>query len=228
MKRMMIEVENLTKTYTSGQRTISVLNNISLAIEEGQMVALLGPSGSGKTTLLHLLGLVDVPTSGTIRLNSHDLSSTSRDNLRRNLVGYVFQHFYLLPQFSALYNVCVPQIPVKSASQLETTAKELLDRVGLEDRIHHLPSELSGGEQQRVAIARALIHAPKILLCDEPTGNLDIQTRDSILELICELKNEEGLTIVIATHDPEVAAQCDVQVEIRNGKLSSYSPLSQQ
>ncbi|ASS76289.1 hypothetical protein CIG75_15945 [Tumebacillus algifaecis] len=223
MKKTMIEVENLTKTYSSGEKTISVLSGIRFAVEEGQMVALLGPSGSGKTTLLHLMGLVDVPTSGTIRLNGQDLSAvgTNQEELRRNLVGYVFQHFHLLPQFSSLDNVCVPQIPLKRASQVEAVAKELLERVGLAERLHHLPSELSGGEQQRVAIARSLINSPKILLCDEPTGNLDSQTRDSIIDLLCELKKEENLTIVIATHDPEVASRCDMQMEIRSGNLSS-------
>ncbi|MFD2172073.1 ABC transporter ATP-binding protein [Tumebacillus lipolyticus] len=219
MEKTIIHAEQISKSYQIAEREITVLQDISFEIEEGSMVALLGPSGSGKTTLLNILGLITEPTTGNLRLSEYDIAGKKldRNKLRRSLIGYIFQQFHLLPQFNALQNVCLPLVPERQ-SNVEVRAAELLERVGLDHRLTHLPSELSGGEQQRVAIARALIGRPKILLCDEPTGNLDTGTRDSILELLSKLK-EEGLSIIIATHDVEVANRCNYTLVIRDGHL---------
>jgi putative ABC transport system ATP-binding protein len=219
MKRTIIHAERISKSYPVGGQEMIVLQNISFDIEEGAMVALLGPSGSGKTTLLNILGLITEPTSGTLRLGDHEIAGKDldRSKLRRSLIGYIFQQFHLLPQFNAVQNVCLPLVPEKKPN-VQERAVELLRRVGLGHRLTHLPSEMSGGEQQRVAIARSLINQPKILLCDEPTGNLDTSTRDSILELLAELR-QENLTIIIATHDEEVANRCDYALVIRDGHL---------
>jgi ABC-type lipoprotein export system ATPase subunit len=220
---VMIHAEQITKRYKMGQDDIIILNEISFRIKKGEMVALVGPSGSGKTTLLNILGLLDLPSSGKLRIGEYDLQTPKqkREELRRSLIGNVFQQFHLLPQFSAIDNVCLPLVPVKTDFDVRERAKMLLDRVGLGERANHRPAELSGGEQQRVAIARSLINSPQILLCDEPTGNLDSKNRDSILDLLSEL-NRDGFTIIIATHDPEVAKRCQYTMEIRDGKIAVH------
>lgn len=221
MSKPIIMVEKLCKHYEIKDEKIRILDDISLQVQKGDMIALLGPSGSGKTTLLNMIGLIDLPSSGNLQVGSYDLSQSAkaREQARRTDVGYVFQQFHLLPQFSALENVCLPLLPFKTVFSVRERASELLERVGLAARMHHLPSELSGGEQQRVSVARALINAPQILLCDEPTGNLDTKNRDSILDLLEEL-NRDGLTIIIATHDLAVANRCHQQLELQDGHLS--------
>lgn len=224
MAEWMIQAENLCKTFRSGDGDIYGLKDATFRIKSGSFVALQGPSGSGKTTLLNLLGLITEPTSGTLVLNNEDVGNPSvmrnRDRFRREWIGYIFQDFRLLPQFHDLYNVCLPMVPFRADFDVERRAKELLERVGLGHRLKHPPARLSGGEQQRVAIARALIHSPKILLCDEPTGNLDTDTRDSIISLLEEL-HRDGLTIIVATHDEEVASRCGVRFTLRDGCLAN-------
>ncbi|MFD2171764.1 ABC transporter ATP-binding protein [Tumebacillus lipolyticus] len=219
-----ISVDNICKSYQLGTREVNVLQNVSFQIAKGDRVALLGPSGSGKTTLLNMLGMIDFPSEGSIQMESLSPSARPKElqSFRRNFVSYVYQQYHLLPQFSALDNVCLPLVPIKVSFNLRERAKQLLERVGLGERIDHLPSELSGGEQQRVAIARALITSPRLLLCDEPTGNLDTSTRDSILDLLIQINQEDQTTLIIATHDPEVAKVCHRSIHIRDGQIDAH------
>jgi putative ABC transport system ATP-binding protein len=213
----MLEARNLTKTYLSGGRPLVVLKEVSLAVEAGGFLAIVGPSGCGKTTLLGLLAGLDLPSGGSVALDGTDLSALSEDGrarLRGEKIGFVFQTFQLIPTLTAQENVEVPL-------ELARRARELLARVGLAGREHHYPAQLSGGEQQRVAIARAFANRPSLLLADEPTGNLDADTGARIIELLVELNRESGTTIVLATHDAELAARAKRTLRLLNGAVVS-------
>jgi len=207
----------------NGKRKVRALDGINLHIERGEMVALVGPSGSGKSTLLNLIGTLDRPTSGEIYLDGQRLSTLSDDELtllRRDKIGFIFQFFNLLPSLTCLENVALPlHLRGWKKSQARERAEELLGLVGLKHRLEHLPDELSGGERQRVAIARALSVYPPILLADEPTGNLDTKTGAEILELIRDLHERLGATVLMVTHDPGVAASCERTITLRDGRL---------
>ena len=214
----MLRCESLTKSYLSGGRELTVLKGITFALEAGGYLAIVGPSGSGKTTLLGLLAGLDRPTGGRVLLDGQDLSVLSEDDrarLRSRQVGFVFQSFHLIPTLTARENV---QVPLElRGEKAETPAEELLARVGLQDRGHHYPAQLSGGEQQRVALARAFIHRPNVLFADEPTGNLDAKTGARVIELMGELNRERGTTLVLVTHDPELAARARRVIHLRDG-----------
>jgi putative ABC transport system ATP-binding protein len=220
-----ISGEDVVKEYQTGTQTVRALKGIDFAIGPADFVAIVGPSGSGKSTLLNLLGLLDVPTSGTVRLRGEDVATMSdgeRTRERKRAIGFVFQSFYLIPTLTALENVEMPRMLDKTPKKTRQRATELLERVGLGDRLDHYPDELSGGQKQRVAIARSLINDPAILLADEPTGNLDRDTGDQILDLFDELRREEDVAVVTVTHDAYVADAADrvvnlIDGEVRNG-----------
>src|SRR5213080_11243 len=218
----MISLHHVTKIF-DGKRKATALERVDLHIEKGQVVAIVGPSGSGKSTLLNLIGGLDRPTSGDIRVEGENLSELSDDELtrvRRDKIGFVFQFFNLLPTLNSLENVALPlHLRKWPRKKIEDRAKELLNLVQLGHRLEHLPDELSGGERQRVAIARALSVYPPILLVDEPTGNLDTQTGQEILKLIDDLHDRLGSTILIVTHDSEVAERCSRTVVLRDGRI---------
>ena len=215
----------LTKTYQRGAVTVVALDHVDLEVRAGEAVALVGPSGSGKSTLLHLVGAMDQPTSGALVVDGTDLAALRPRQSAgfRQRVGFVFQAFHLLDSISALDNVLVPLLPLGQARGHRRQAMELIERVGLGDRAYHLPSELSGGEQQRVAIARALVNRPRLLLADEPTGNLDSPTGAEVLELLLELRRNSGATLIVATHDDDVASRLDRIVHLRDGRIQSGS-----
>ncbi len=219
----LIELRDLHKTYHLGDMDVPVLKGISLRIDSGEMVALMGVSGSGKTTLMNILGCLDHPTSGEYWLDGQEVSRLSADDralLRNRKIGFVFQNFNLLPRTSALENVLMPlsySAEDISDRRGRQRAAELLRRVGLEDRMHHEPSQLSGGQQQRVAIARALVNNPSLLFADEPTGNLDSRTSEEVLGMFGRLNQEDGLTIILVTHDPGVAGHAQRVVQIHDG-----------
>jgi putative ABC transport system ATP-binding protein len=222
----MIDLSGLSLHYRLGDTRIDVLRSVQLSVAEGQSVAITGPSGSGKTSLLLLLSGLERPAEGRIRVNGTELGALDADglaDLRRDHIGIVFQSFHLLPSLSALDNVA---LPLQMAGQRDAHARAaaLLRRVGLGERQHHEPSQLSGGEQQRVAIARALVHRPRLLLADEPTGNLDDHTGESIRELLFELNREAGTTLVLVTHDPAFAARCDRVLRLHDGQLHEVAP----
>ncbi len=217
----LLRVENLSKTYSIPNRKLQVLHNIDLRVQRGEFIAITGPSGSGKTTLLSLLGALDSPDSGEIWLEDkavHRLGGTAAADFRREQVGFVFQLFYLLPNLTALENVMAPVLPYRRtlSFDLKKRAQELLERVGLGDRQGHPPARLSGGEQQRVAIARALINRPKIVLADEPTGNLDPATGEEGLEVLRELQHTGNQTLIMVTHDPQLATLADRQIQMEH------------
>ncbi len=216
-----IRVENLRKRYGS----LEVLKGVSLEIGRGEVVAIVGPSGAGKTTLLHAIGALSDFDEGRIVVDGVDvgpLGSDAAADFRNRCIGLVFQFHYLLPEFSALENVCIPGlIAGRPQAEVEAEAKELLAVVGLTDRLSHKPAQLSGGEQQRVAIARALINKPHLLLADEPSGNLDMRTRNEIHNLFFELRDRLGLTVVVVTHDSDLAAMSDRRLTIVDGELQS-------
>jgi len=217
----MIEIENVHKRYQKDANTVHALADVSLAVDRGEFVAVLGPSGSGKSTLLNLLGLLDRPDEGVYRLDGRDVSTFSADELaayRNEKIGFVFQSFHLLPKTPALENVELPLI-YSDRSDLAGRAMKALDKVGLIDRVSHLPSELSGGEQQRVAIARALVNEPDLILADEPTGNLDSKSGLEVMSILQEL-NGEGVTVVLVTHDAELARMASRRVEIVDGRIA--------
>jgi ABC-type lipoprotein export system ATPase subunit len=219
----LIEARVVFKAYQLGKRRLEVLRGASLAVGRGEFVALRGASGSGKSTLLHLLGGLDTPDAGTVSFAGQDLARigvASLSRLRNRKVGFVFQAYHLLPELDALENVCLPsRLAREPAAATERRGRDLLQRVGLAERLEHKPYELSGGEQQRVAIARALMNSPELLLADEPTGNLDSQTGDGILQLLRSLQGESQTTLLIATHDPRVAASAPRVLELVDGQI---------
>lgn len=216
-------LENVVKIYKmDGVETVA-LNGVSLRIKKGEFIAIMGPSGSGKSTMMHLMGCLDRPTSGKICFEGKDVSQLSDDELagiRNKKIGFVFQSFYLLPRYDALQNVELPLIyrglPPKERRE---KARLMLEKMGLGDRLHHRPTQLSGGQQQRVAIARALVVDPVVLLADEPTGNLDSKSSHEIMELISKLHKEENLTIILVTHEPDIASYAEKIVRMQDGKI---------
>ena len=218
-----ISVSGLSKSYAVGGTRLSVLKDLELSLERGDMVAIVGASGVGKSTLLHVLGGLDAPDAGSIRIDQVDLASLSDEALvafRNQHVGFVFQFHHLLPEFTAVENAEMPlRIARKSAAECRERASGLLERVGLAERLEHRPGMLSGGEQQRVAIARALVMRPALLLADEPTGDLDEHTAETLHELLKEMHSEHGLTSIIATHNPKLAAACDRILRLEDGRL---------
>lgn len=217
----MISISNLTKTVRSGTEDLTILSDVSLEIPDGQFVALTGASGSGKSTLLGLLAGLDSPSSGSITIDGDEITTMSEDGLatlRSNKIGFIFQSFHLIPSLTAYENVLIP-MEIAGARDAHDRAKELLDEVGLANRGHHYPTELSGGEQQRVAIARAFANRPKILLADEPTGNLDSKNGRHIFELMTELHQGNNVTLVLVTHDQELAAKAERQIILKDGKV---------
>ncbi|HEX2190459.1 MAG TPA: ABC transporter ATP-binding protein [Longimicrobiaceae bacterium] len=220
--RMLI-VQDLQKSYRSGGRELTVLRDVSFTVSPGEFVAVVGPSGSGKTTLLGLMAGLDRPSRGSVRLEGTDLAALSEDErarLRRERIGFVFQSFQLIPTLTASENVRVP-LELGGRDGAEQRAAELLERVGLGGRGHHYPAQLSGGEQQRVAVARAFVHSPGILFADEPTGNLDAATGHRIVELLTELNRERGTTLVLVTHDPDLAARAGRIIRLADGRVVS-------
>jgi lipoprotein-releasing system ATP-binding protein len=222
MNDVMLSARQVHKTYLLGRRSLEVLRGVDLELRRGDFLALRGASGAGKSTLLHLLGGLDTPTQGEIRLAGRNLATLPRRELarvRNEEVGFIFQGYYLLPELDALENVCLPARMARTpAAQAEARGRELLARVGLQDRVEHKPYELSGGEQQRVAIARALINEPELILADEPTGNLDSHTGEEIIELLVSLRAEKQTTLVMATHDLRVAARAPKVIELVDGR----------
>ncbi|WP_018126814.1 ABC transporter ATP-binding protein [Balneola vulgaris] len=220
-----LQVKNLFRTFKSGSKTLTVVNDSTFDIPEGITCAIVGPSGSGKTTLLGLTAGLDRPTSGDVFLNGihlNPLSEDERAEVRNKHVGFVFQTFQLVPTLTALENVMVPlELRGEATKQVRERAIELLTEVGLGDRVHHYPNQLSGGEQQRVAVARAFINKPKILFADEPTGNLDTETGEHIENLIFNLNKQEGTTLILVTHDMELSAKCDRVIKIKNGCIEA-------
>ncbi|MCA6221836.1 lipoprotein-releasing ABC transporter ATP-binding protein LolD [Photorhabdus antumapuensis] len=221
---------NLCKKYQEGQVLTEVLKNVTFAINQSEMMAIVGSSGSGKSTLLHLLGGLDTPTSGEVLFKGHSLntmSSGARAELRNHELGFIYQFHHLLPDFNAVENVAMPLlIGGKNRSQAQKKALEMLAAVGLEKRAHHRPSELSGGERQRVAIARALVNEPALVLADEPTGNLDLRNADSIFALLGELNRQQGTAFLVVTHDLNLAGRLNRQVEMRDGYLQDELTLA--
>jgi len=216
-----LKVQNLSKTYKSGDHDLNVLNNVSFDVDKGQSFAIVGPSGSGKTTLLGLCAGLDTTDQGEVWLcgsNLFDLDEDGRALLRNQNVGFVFQDFQLLPTLTALENVVVP-LELRGVKKAKEQGKELLAKVGLQEREGHYPSQLSGGEQQRVALARAFANRPLILFADEPTGNLDDDTGTRIEDLLFELNKEQGTALVIVTHDLELAKKTDKSIRLRSGKI---------
>jgi putative ABC transport system ATP-binding protein len=223
MEQPVLEVRDLTKTYRSGERTLTVLDSVSLSLTPGSCCAVVGPSGSGKTTLLGLCAGLDRPTSGSVFLDGVLLDQLDEDQLaavRSESVGFVFQTFQLIPTLTALENVVVP-IELRAETRVRSRARELLDQVGLGDRLNHYPSQLSGGEQQRVSLARAFINQPKILFADEPTGNLDAETSEKVTELLFELNAASATTLVLVTHDLELAQRTQRIIELKRGIIHS-------
>jgi putative ABC transport system ATP-binding protein len=223
MNDALIHATQLTRHYSVGKASVAALSDIDLTIPHGEFTALVGPSGSGKSTLLNLIGGLDRPSSGEIRVGGLSLGSASEPQLvryRRERVGFIFQSFNLLPAFSAAENVESPMsLAEVSRSERRTRAAKLLESVGLAARIAHKPNELSGGEKQRVAIARALANRPSLLLADEPTGNLDSKTGAAVLDLLCDLVRKDGLTLIMVTHDLEVASRADRIIHLRDGSI---------
>ena len=216
-----LSVRDLTKTYTSGQSTLTVLQNINFDIAEGSTTAIVGPSGSGKTTLLGLCAGLDQTTQGKVILNQSDLNELDEDQralLRNKYVGFIFQNFQLLPTLTALENVMVP-LELRRADNIKKRAMELLEKVGLQNRASHYPAQLSGGEQQRISLARAFSNSPRILFADEPTGNLDAETGDNVEKLLFDLNREAGTTLILVTHDLTLASKTQRVIHMKGGKL---------
>ncbi len=215
------KLNKVSKIYKLGETEIAALDKVTLSIARGEAISIMGPSGSGKTTLLNMLGALGKPTSGEIFIDGVKISEVPERNLyriRREKIGFVFQNYYLVPTLTAIENVLIPTIPMGQDSYRER-ARYLLNQVGLEERIYHRPFQLSGGEQQRVAIARALINDPKIVLADEPTGNLDSKTGDEIIKLLTTLNKEKDVTLISVTHDERIAKIADRTVNILDGKI---------
>ncbi len=223
----LLQIRDLHKAYVLDGVTIQALRGIDLTVARGEFVAIMGPSGSGKSTLMHILGCLDVPDAGSYRLQDQDVSRMDSDQLatlRNREIGFVFQNFNLLPRTSALENVETPLIYAGVAkAERRRRAREALQRMGLGERLQHLPNQMSGGQAQRVAIARALVTQPSLLLADEPTGNVDSTTSDEIMHLLDMLNREDGLSIVLITHEQEVAARAGRQLFLRDGKLETLA-----
>lgn len=222
-----IEARGLCKTYPSGSREVQAVRDIDLNIAPGDFVAIVGPSGSGKSTLLYLLGTLEKPTSGEVLIggvNVTGLKARDLARLRREKMGFVFQQYNLLPALTALENVMLPLMPYQRRSFVESRAKELLEVMGLGDRMNHLPSMLSGGEQQRVAIARALLAKPEVILADEPTGNLDSRSTQDIVDLMKKINREEGVTLALVTHNMGVAEQANRVLRMKDGRIIDPGP----
>ena len=220
MDELVVKAKNLTKVYKMGDVEVHALRGLSVQISKGEVVSIMGPSGSGKSTLMNIIGCLDKPTSGDYFLDGESVSNLNDDqlaNIRNRKVGFVFQSFNLLPRASALANVELPLRYSNNGGKRRQRAKESLSAVGLGDRMYHPPNELSGGQQQRVAIARALVNSPAIVMADEPTGNLDTKSGDEIMELLLNLNKEQGTTIIVVTHDPEIADLTNRVVHIRDG-----------
>lgn len=216
-----IEASGLTRVYDTGSETVTALDDIDFAIEPGEFVSIMGPSGSGKTTFLNIVGLLNVPTTGEITLNGEPIdepADTERTRLRKQTIGFVFQHYFLIPTLTALENVTVPRI-FDDDPKTDARAAELLQRVGLGDRLDHKPDELSGGQKQRVAIARSLINRPDIVLADEPTGNLDRETGRQILDEFVRITEDHDVAVVAVTHDELVNDYVDRTVELVDGEI---------
>ena len=223
MSDAMVRMAGARKVFAlPGGGSLTAVDEVSLEMAPGAAVALTGPSGSGKSTLLHLIGAIERLDGGTIEVAGRDIGTLSRRSLAgyRRSIGFVFQRFHLLPALTALDNVIAPVLPFRTDFDKRERARELLELVGLGDRAAALPSRLSGGQQQRVAIARALINTPRLLLADEPTGNLDSRTGASIVDLLLRLRDERGTTVVIATHDPSIAERCDRSLHLHDGRLA--------
>lgn len=223
-----LSVEKITKSFQSGNRTLTVLKEVSFTLEAGTSCAIVGPSGSGKTTLLGLCAGLDRPTAGSVVFNGIKLDTLSEDErarIRNEQIGFVFQNFQLMPTLTALENVMVP-LELRGENHVRDQASELLRRVGLEDRLHHYPIQLSGGEQQRVAMARAFINRPGILFADEPTGNLDVETSKNVVNLLFEMNQEAGTTLVLVTHDHELAERTQRIIRLKGGRIYSDSNAS--
>ncbi len=221
-----LKITGLERTYTSGNKQLTVLHDITFDVEKGQTFSIVGPSGSGKTTLLGLCAGLDAPNAGSVELCGQDLNILNEDEraqLRNKDVGFIFQNFQLLPTLTALENVSVP-LELQGASDATQKSTELLDKVGLKDRMHHYPSQLSGGEQQRVALARAFANAPSILFADEPTGNLDTETGEKVIQLLLDLNKENGTTLIIITHDLELANRTQQILRLKGGKIVTNQP----
>lgn len=222
-----ISLQGIKKIYHLGDNTVHALRGVSLDIEEGEFVAITGPSGSGKSTMMHILGCLDSPTEGSYLLNGKNVSNLPRQELadiRNSQIGFVFQGFNLLPRTTAVENVELPLLytrPVMSNAERTKRAVEALTAMGLADRLDHHPSQLSGGQQQRVAIARALVNKPSLILADEPTGNLDSKTSIEVMRLLQELREKQGITIVLITHEPEIAAYGTRIISVRDGVIIS-------
>jgi len=225
----LLSVRGVHKTYKLGARLLPVLRGVDVEITRGDFLALRGASGAGKSTLLHILGGLDTPNEGEVWLAGRNLAGLSRRELarvRNEEVGFIFQSYYLLPELDALENVCLPgRMARKPAKEVEARARDLLQRVGLGERVEHKPYELSGGEQQRVAIARALINEPQLILADEPTGNLDSHTGEEIMDLLCSLRQERKATLVMATHDSKLAARAARCLHIVDGQMVEQNGL---
>jgi putative ABC transport system ATP-binding protein len=216
-----LNIANLNKTYKSAGRVLTILDDINFSIAAGSTNAIVGPSGSGKTTLLGLCAGLDSASGGIVELNNINLGNLSEDKraqVRNQYVGFIFQNFQLLPTLTALENVMVP-LELRGEKNIKVRAQDLLDKVGLADRGHHYPAQLSGGEQQRVSLARAFSNSPRILFADEPTGNLDAETSEKVVKLIFDLNREAGTTLVLVTHDLELAAKTQRIIKIKGGKL---------
>jgi len=222
---MHIKLQNISKSYQSGTESIHVLKEIGFTIESGSWLTITGPSGSGKTTLMRLLSGIELADKGQITLGELDAmiaTEEERRSFRRDFVGYIFQDFQLFDQFDVLTNVMIPLLPYKSKVEVERKAKEILEMVGLHHRLKHMPSQISGGEKQRTAIARALMNDPQLILCDEPTGNLDLENRNQIISILQGI-HQKGVSIVFVTHDPELAKYGDMRFEMRDGKVSDMT-----
>lgn len=230
MGETIFELNNVTKTYYSTGSPVRALQGVSLSMQSGEMVAIMGPSGSGKSTLMNILGCMDKPDSGTYIFAGQDVMSLNRDqlaHLRNRRIGLVFQNFNLLPRATALENVCLPLIYAGvPGKEREERGKELLKMMGLEGKERALPTQLSGGQQQRVAIARALVNNPDLLLADEPTGALDTQTSEEIMSLLQDLNYKQGVSIIIVTHEPEIALYCQRIIRLRDGRIISEETVS--
>jgi putative ABC transport system ATP-binding protein len=219
--QIILKASGVGKQVTTGTTELTILSGVSFEVGAGESVAIVGVSGSGKSTLLGLLAGLDIPSAGSVRIDGHDLTTLDEDGraaLRGRMVGFVFQSFQLLPAMTALENVMLP-LELAGAPEASAPARAMLGRVGLADRLHHYPKQLSGGEQQRVAIARAFVTRPKLLLADEPTGNLDAATGLQVIELLFELNRESGTTLLLVTHDEAITARCDRVLRLAAGRL---------